>query len=161
MLKHVPATAISFLKFTLGKITKTRFKEVMYRFLGEIPDVDMFVREFWAIYKDNIFEWYYETKREDDVVISASPEFLLEGFCKSLGVSCLMASRVDKNTGKYDGENCYGKEKVRRFREKFGDEQIDCFYSDSLSDTPLAEISRKAYIVTPKGALVPWDEFKA
>ena len=43
-----------------------------------------------------------------------------------------------------------------RFREIFADAEIDKFYSDSYSDTPLAEISNKAYIV--KGEeLLPWD----
>lgn len=160
MLKHIPATFINFIKYAFGKITKTQFKEVMYRFLLEVPNVDAFVKEFWEKNKSNIYEWYLETRREDDVVISASPEFLLEGICRNLGIGTLMASRVDKNTGKYDGENCHGKEKVLRFRERFGNEKIHSFYSDSLSDTPLAEIAQDAHIVTHDGHLIPWETFK-
>ena len=58
-----------------------------------------------------------------------------------------MASRVEKTTGKYNGLNCHGAEKVKRFYERFPSGVIDEFYSDSLSDTPLAKISHKAYIV--------------
>ena len=86
-------------------------------------------------------------KKSDDVIISASPEFLLEPIIKKLDISTLIASRVDKHTGLYDGINCHGKEKVRRFYEVFPDGKIDEFYSDSYSDTPLAEIADKAYIV--------------
>ena len=39
------------------------------------------------------------------------------------------------------------KEKVRRFYEEFPDGKIDEFYSDSYSDTPLAEIAKTAYMV--------------
>ena len=67
-----------------------------------------------------------------------------------------MASVVDEHTGKYSGINCHGEEKVRRYREMFGDIKIHEFYSDSYSDTPLAKISEKAFIV--KGnQLLDWD----
>ena len=68
-----------------------------------------------------------------------------------------MASNVDKFTGKYDGVNCHGKEKVRRFYEVFPDGVIDCFYSDSLSDSPLAEISKQAVMVK-NHELLPWPK---
>ena len=58
-----------------------------------------------------------------------------------------MASNVDKFTGKYDGINCHGKEKVRRFYEVWPDGVIDDFYSDSYSDDPLARISKRAFLV--------------
>jgi len=70
-----------------------------------------------------------------------------------------MASRVNKENGKYTGENCYGEEKVKRFYEFFENEKIDTFYSDSLSDTPLKEIAKDAYIVQ-KEKLIKWDEYK-
>ena len=47
----------------------------------------------------------------DDVIISASPEILLTEICRRLGIKYLIASKVEKITGKYYGENCYGKEK--------------------------------------------------
>ena len=69
-----------------------------------------------------------------------------------------MASRVDAHTGAYTGVNCWGAEKVCRFREKFGDAQIETFYSDSLSDSPLAEIAQKAWIVRGD-EMIAWDEW--
>ena len=62
-------------------------------------------------------------------------------------VAPLIASKVDCKSGKYSGINCHGKEKVRRFYEIFENGKIEEFYSDSYSDTPLAEISEKAFIV--------------
>ena len=72
---------------------------------------------------------------------------MLEPIIKKLKIGTLMASRVDKHTGIYNGVNCHGKEKVRRFYEVFPDGRIDEFYSDSYSDSPLAEIADKAFMV--------------
>ena len=57
-------------------------------------------------------------------------------------------AKIKQYYGIYDGINCHGKEKVRRFYEMFPNGKIEEFYSDSYSDTPLAEIAEKAYIVT-------------
>ena len=118
----------------------------MYRFLHYV-DIDKDLGDFWESHKDNIKGWYYKNQQPDDVIISASPEFLLKPICKELGIKYLMASKVNQTTGIYDGINCHGKEKVRRFYEKFPKGEIDEFYSDSYSDSPLADISKKAFLV--------------
>ena len=111
---------------------------------------------FWETHIRKIKPFYPAQQREDDVIISASPLFLLQPACDRLGIRCLMASNVDPHTGVYDGINCHGEEKVRRFREKYGNCEIDEFYSDSYSDTPLAKVAKKAFIV--KGdTLTEWQ----
>ena len=93
-------------------------------------------------------------KRDDDLVISASPEFLLRPVSHALGFA-LMASPVDQATGRYEGENCHGAEKVRRFREKYGQAHVEGFWSDSRSDSPMAALADEAWLVTKEG-VVPW-----
>ena len=155
--KWLPYQGLCAIPFALGIMEKTAFKQRFYKFFRSVKDIDKTVEEFWNIHKYNIKEFYYETQREDDVIISASPYFLLEPIIKELGIKHLMASNVDRFTGKYNGINCHGKEKVRRFYEVFPDGVIEDFYSDSLSDSPLAEISEKAYMV--KGHdLFAWPE---
>lgn len=155
--KWLPYQGLCAIPFALGIMEKTAFKQRFYKFFRSVKNIDKTVEEFWNIHKYNIKEFYYETQREDDVIISASPYFLLEPIIKELGIKHLMASNVDRFTGKYDGINCHGKEKVRRFYEVFPDGVIEDFYSDSLSDSPLAEISEKAYMV--KGHdLFAWPE---
>ena len=155
ILLLVPSLAGAFLRYSFSsKYSKTQFKEVMYRFLGYV-DAEKDVEDFWQENIKRIKKWYLDTQKEDDVIISASPEFLLKPICDKLGIKYLMASRVDAHTGKYTGENCHGKEKVRRFREMFGDAEIDEFYSDSYVDFPLVEISK--YSMRVKGEkLVKW-----
>lgn len=159
ILKAFPKLTKSFTKFyVLKKGNKTEFKENMYSFLKYI-DTENEVKEFWKTHLKNIKSWYFENQKEDDVIISASPEFLLKPICKILGINHLIASRVSPADGKYTGRNCHGKEKVRRFKEIYN-EKIEEFYSDSYSDNPLALISKRPYMV--KGnKLTRWDFNKA
>ncbi len=155
ILFTIPSLIKSLLKFYLFKKgTKTELKQVMFRFLRYVNyPVDL--EDFWKKHKKNIKEWYLNQQKNNDVVISASPEFLLQPICKELKIRYLFASIVDKNTGIYTGENCHGKEKVRVFRTAFKDIQIEEFYSDSKSDTPLAKISNKAFLVHGNN-IKPW-----
>ena len=83
----------------------------------------------------------------------------MKPICERLGIKNLMASKVDKHTGLYDGENCWGEEKVKRLYEKFPNAKCEEFYSDSLSDTPLAELADKAMIIRGN-ELIEWNEYK-
>ena len=142
-----PSLFAAFVRFyVFKKGNKTEFKEVMYRFL-RYCDIEKDVEDFWDKHQHKIKDFYIKQQKADDVIISASPTFLLTPICDKLNINHLIASEVDCKTGKYSGINCHGKEKVRRFYEIFEDGVIDDFYSDSYSDTPLAEIAKKAYIV--------------
>lgn len=152
-------TLWAFFLYMLGIYTKTRFKEKMYGFLKYIPDIDCAVSDFWDKHEENILQYYKKQHRPDDIIISASPQFLLEEICKRIGVKRLIASRVDKHTGKYSGENCWGAEKVRRLIDEYATDSCTEFYSDSKSDAPLAEIADRAYIVR-RNTLTPWKEYK-
>lgn len=152
---YIPRIGLASLKYYLFRVgTKTKFKERMYTFL-KACDTERDVERFWSEKICGIKPFYKKQHRDDDVIISASPEFLLKPLEDKLHIS-VIASKVDAHTGKYDGENCYHAEKVRRFYEKYPDGKIEEFYSDSYSDAPLAKISEKAYIV--KGdELIDWD----
>lgn len=151
-LPRIGFAALRYYAFHIG--TKTRFKERMYSFLKACrPDED--VAAFWEMYLCRIKEFYRQLHREDDLIISASPEFLLKPLEDKLGIT-VIASRVSPADGKTTGENCYHEEKVRRLREQFPNAKIEAFYSDSYSDEPLALLAEEAYIVAGS-ELIPWD----
>ncbi|MBO4291193.1 MAG: haloacid dehalogenase-like hydrolase [Lachnospiraceae bacterium] len=131
-------------------------KESLFSFLAYLPEVKTVVDAFWKENEKNIAPWYLEQKKPDDLIISASPEFLLRPICEKLGVS-LIATPMDPATGHILGLNCHDHEKVRRFRAEYPDAVIDSFYSDSLCDAPLAEIAQKAFFVK-KDKILPWPE---
>ena len=154
IMRTLPRTGVAALA-CLGMhiIEKTQFKAALYRFLPLIPDVGFEVACFWKTHESKI-GGPCEPK-PGDLVISASPEFLLKPLEKKLNIT-VIASKVDINTGKYDGLNCYHAEKVKLFRELYTDGKIDTFYSDSYSDEPLALLADKAYIVDGD-TLIDWD----
>lgn len=154
MLKTLPRSALSGLRYAAGKSNAKLLKEQLFSFLPKLPDVDRVVKDFWEENRHRLATWYLQQKRSDDVIISASPEFLLGPICAELGVR-LIGTRMDEHSGRIHGENCHSKEKVRRFYEEFPGACTEAFYSDSLSDTPMAEIAQQAYIVD-RETLKPW-----
>lgn len=142
-LPRIGAAAVSY--YLLHRGDKTRFKEKMYRFL-KVCKASEDVSTFWRLNLPRVKAFYHERHRDDDVIISASPEFLLKPLEKELGIT-VIASRVSPVDGRTDGLNCYHEEKVRRFYEAFPGGVINDFYSDSYSDEPLAKIAQRAFIV--------------
>ena len=160
VLFWLPYQGFSFLLYVLGVYKKTQFKERFYRFFRRVKDIETVVEQFWNEKQGGIKAWYLAGRKEDDVIISASPEFLLRPICNRLGIRHLIASRVDARSGAYDGQNCYGEEKALRFRAEFPDGVIDNFYSDSLSDAPLAHLAtEQAYLVAGE-TLLEWNKYK-
>ncbi len=158
-LISIPRTAVCGLLYGVRIMPKLTFKQNLYHMFVFVKDMDRAVDDFTSSHLDHVKQWYKDAQKEDDVVISASPQFLISSFCKKTGITVCMASDVDMKTGKYNGLNCHGKEKVRRFYEMFKDGIIESFYSDSLSDSPLAEIAKEAFLV--KGdKLIKWPERK-
>lgn len=158
LIRFLPIQIIGFIKYMFGMYSKLQFKEKFYSFLKGIKDVDSMVELFWNENQDKIKDWYLKSKEESDVIISASPEFLLNNICRRIGIKHLIASEVNKNTGICEGENCYGEEKVLRFKKYFEKGEIKKFYSDSLSDAPISLMASERYIVTGNNIL-PWDQY--
>ena len=159
MWADVPAQIIHGLLFILHLKPKQAFKQRMFHFLTLIGDTDAAVDAFWRDNFRRVKAWYPPRHRSDDVVISASPEFLIRPACARLDITCVIGSPVDKRTGHFLGPNCHGKEKVSRFHARFPGSRIGEFFSDSHSDDPLAALADRAYLV--KGErLLPWSADK-
>lgn len=158
ILVEIPVVFLYAVLFAFRICSMTAFKEKFFRFLRHLDSVDELAAEFWEGHGDRIYDFYRKGFREDDIVISASPEFLLQPICRRLKIGTLIASRVDKHTGLFDGENCWGEEKLKRLREELPEATVGEFYSDSVSDAPLAGIAEKAYI-TQHGGLIPWEDY--
>ena len=141
-----PSQALAFLRYGLKQITKTEMKSIFYRYFRAIEDIQARVDSFWTHHQAKLMPYYLAQKQTHDVIISASPEFLLKPICHQLGVT-LIASIVDPKTG-HSEENCYGQEKVRRFRALHPNAVVEAFYSDSRSDTPMAQEAQRAYLVS-------------
>lgn len=154
IIRFLPYQIKGGILYLMGIIEKTKFKEMYFSFLSGI-DGEKMAETFWQSHEDKIYKWYLARKSKYDIIISASPEFLLRPICNKLGIEHLIASKVDRLTGRFLRENCYGEEKVVRLKEEYKIEKIDYFFSDSESDLPLVRIAKKAYLIK-KGKVVNW-----
>lgn len=152
----LPFVAWRSLLYRLNLVPWERCKEGLFRFIRHLSDLDGELELFWDEHESWLCPWYLRQMTKDDLVISASPEFVVKPMTVRLGIR-LIATEMDKKTALVKGKNCSGEEKVRRFRELLPDADVGNFYSDSLSDTPMAKLAEHAYLVVDKGqTLVPW-----
>lgn len=137
----------SLFAYKTGRIDKTELKSRIFAFLNYIKDKKTLISSFWNSHANKFYNWYKEVHKDDDAVISASPEFLLKPACEKLGIKTLIASRVNMDNGEFTGENCRGENKVKRFYEVFPDGVIENFYTDSYADLPLMKTARNSFLV--------------
>ncbi|GHU75140.1 haloacid dehalogenase [Clostridia bacterium] len=134
---------------------KTACKEHFYAYLPLLRNLPQTLGQFWSTHERKLYGWYLNQKRDDDIIISASPRFLLQPICDKLGLT-LIASEVDPATGRCTHANCHGPVKVECFRAVNPDALVDAFYSDSTSDLPMARLARRAYFVH-SGIITDWN----
>lgn len=154
VLRCSPGMIAGGLRYARGKIPTKELKEKLFAFLRFLPEPEETVKRFWDERFAGIGEWYLRQKRPDDLIVTASPEFLVGEAGRRLGVA-VIGTRMDPRSGVIEGGNCHDEEKVRRFRAAFPEAKIDAFYSDSYSDAPLAALAQKAFLVK-KGKLSEW-----
>ncbi len=137
----LPVIAIASILMLMRMISFTQFKKTCFMYIPFIPK-EKAVKRFWDKHEKDVNPWFQDKSRYA-VVISASPDFLLEDISKRLGFDMLICTRHNKN-GVIIGENCRGNEKVRRLYELFDKDgiQVVDVYSDSLHhDKPIFSLA--------------------
>lgn len=151
LLKKAPRVLFAFAKYKMGKITAEQALNLYGAELAEmfkkIPDMRADAVEFWDIYFKNIKPFYKELQKPDDLIITASPEIIVEEACKRLDIHNLIGSVIDPKTGEIT-RLCMRSNKIKAFFEAYPDGQIEDFYTDSpKNDKPLIDIAKRAFIV--------------
>lgn len=145
--------------YILGLENKNSLKGNFFVFLSGVCQLDELVKEFWNKNINKLQIWYIDKDHSRDVIISASPDFLLEEISNILKVKKLIATRVNIKTGQIIGRNCHGKEKTIRLKEELKDFIVDKCYTDHLSDMPILNLAKNKYIVNGK-KIVNYLEYK-
>lgn len=146
VLLQFPVQLWGLILYLFHIIDKNKFKERLFSYLKRVDDIDTYIKDFWKEKKKNIKKWYFNQHEKSDIIVSASPEFLLKPLEKELDVK-IIGSVVDKKTGKFLKKNCHDYEKVKRFNKESKNKKLKAFYSDSMSDKPMMEIAKEAYLV--------------
>ncbi len=144
----LPIQLFGILAYILKIKNKDYMKEKIFSFLKRIKDVDGYVEDFWNKNYKKIKPWYLKLSKKSDVIISASPEFLLSPLEKKLNIDKVIATKVNKHTGKFESKNCHDYEKINRYEKLYKKNSIKAFYSDSIkADKAMLEYAKDAYLV--------------
>lgn len=135
-----------------GRMTEATMQREFFGYLTLVDDFDEQIKRYWDKNEKRIASWYLAQKRPDDLIISASPNCVIDPIAKRLGVR-YMATDFDREYGVFLNKMKYAKEKARYIIDQ-GFPVIENFYSDSLADTPLALLAEKAHLVTNKASTV-------
>ncbi len=155
LISFIPTVLVAGIKYKTGTLTiekainKYGKKAVDYYILN--PHLKDFVNEFWDTHQKNIKPFYEKTRKEDDLIISCSPELSLSEICKRLNIKNYIGTAINEETGEIT-RLCLKENKVKAFFEAFPDSKIDNLYTDSFNDKPLMDISENVYLV--KGAKI-------
>jgi phosphoserine phosphatase len=147
LLKYLPYQFWHLVLFILKLESRSIFKGHFFVYLRGVDDAKQYVEQFWNGHYRNIRLWYKGLDHSRDIIVSASPEFILEPVFRKLKAHTLIATRIDLKTGMIEGNNCWGEEKVTRLRQILGEPKIRKAYTDSLLDMPLLLLAKERYIV--------------
>lgn len=150
----LPKQIFSFILYKMKLKNKIYFKQTFFSFLKYMNNIDVIIENFWDKNICKITKWYKNQQKNDDVIISASPLFLLKPLEKKLSINKVIATEVNKKNGLFLGKNCYGKEKVNFFKKYYSLKNINEFYSDSLSDIYMLQLAKSGYIVKNKKNII-------
>ena len=149
--KYVPKFGEGFVLYKLGKVklddVKKDYGYILKECCAQVSDIEQTIVEFWDEHEKKIKSFYPKIQREDDVIVSACPEVMLSEICRRIGIKHFIGTEVDLKTGEI-GRVCYREAKIAAYREQYGDEEIDEFYTDSMNDRAMMDIAKDVYYVT-------------
>jgi HAD superfamily hydrolase (TIGR01490 family) len=150
-----------YLFYKSGFLTQKSFKEKVLIYFMKGKDQED-IRKYAKIFAEKVIEEklteqaknrleYHENKGDRIVIVSASLDLWLQGWCKIRNyemVSSIAEIKNGKITGKLVGENCIGSEKVNRIRKTY---ELDKYskiyvYGDSDNDRPMLLLGTDAYL---------------
>lgn len=168
-IRFLPRAIYCGIMYVLKIYDEKKVKETFLKFIDGINEQDLavLVKKFYneklrtILYEDALkMMKKLKTEGYEIYLISASPEFYINEFYNIKEVDRIIGTKFSFDNGifirKMDGENCKGKEKVRRLEEVIKNEKIEVdfkesyMFSDSLSDKPLLDLVGKPYLINYK-----------
>lgn len=150
LVLFVPVVIYNFVLYKFNLLSEDK----IYKFVNSFSDLvvknknysTLFINEFWQRNECKLKSDFLNMLNHEDVIITGAPNFLISGISEKLGTKNICCSIYDIDSGLLKFL-CFGENKVKVFKEKYPNVQIDEFYTDSMSDKPMMDISRKVYMV--------------
>lgn len=151
IVKFIPKFGEAFIRYKKGTINAdaviNEYGDLLCSYCKKIKNIESDVKEFWDENEKKIKSFYAKIQTPDDVVVSACPEFMLSEICRRIGIKNYIGSIVNEKTGEIT-RVCYKQNKIKAYHDTYGDTPIDDFYTDSMSDKPMMDISSNVYLVS-------------
>ena len=149
--KYIPKLIIIAFKDACHLFTVSEAIEAYASFLEGyyVTKTDSFaesVVDFWNKKEKKIKPWYENVRKESDIIVSGTTDFILEEIMKRMNIKNYVGSSIDKDTGKFT-RLCFLDNKVKIFNELYPDYHIENFYTDSMNDKPMMDIADHVYLV--------------
>ena len=150
LIKYIPKVTICFIKYKLHRITiqtaHDKYADAVEKAIRNFDNFQEEICKFWDRNMHKIKPNFAERIKDNDLILSASPEATIREVCERLNIKNYIGSKIDLETGKIHFI-CYRENKVSAFREMYPDTVIENFYTDSMNDKPLIDIANHAFLV--------------
>lgn len=151
LIKMLPTVLKAFKRYKKGGVTLAealeRYAPLIEKDALRVFDFENDPTKFWDKHMKKIKPLYSELRSNDDLIITASPDFNVEEICRRLGIKRFLASRINRETGRIEFANLR-ENKIKAFLEQYGDAEIENFYTDSPeNDAVMIEKAKHAFIV--------------
>ena len=150
IILYLPTIVYNSIKYKLCWVSIEKWEKKINAFLRTFSlskeELLQLVKQFWAVNHHKLDKRMLKRIREDDIIITAGPSFLIEGIREYLKTERILGTDIDLDRKKLLYYNL-GSNKVKRFRQLYGKQRIHCFYTDSFNDRAFMDISDRVYIV--------------
>lgn len=150
LIRYFFVVVKTLIKYKLCIISEDEFSTVAGKYaksyIKSLKDIKYYIKDFWDKNLKKIKPFFLNNMESDDIIISASVDFLLEELFLRIGVKNYIATKIDITTGEIK-EICFRKNKEKLFRKYFPDAEIENFYTDSKNDEALMKLAKNAYMV--------------
>ena len=149
ILLYLPVILSNTIKYKLCLVDRDELGEAINKYMKILirdkRELLSLVGKFWKMHADRLNADMLRRVGPDDLIITAGPSFLLDGIRDRLGTQNIIASEVDLDKREITHFN-FKDNKVKKFRELYGDAKIDSFYTDSYNDRAVMDISEKVFL---------------
>ena len=150
IIRFIPTILLSLAGYKLCLLSKEKLESIINKVFDGVMDGKVsfkdFVEPFWESHSNKLNSIILKRIKPGDVIISAGPVFLLEGITEIIKTDKIVGSELDFDKRRITWFN-FGDNKVKRYRQLYGDNTVDAFYTDSYYDKDMMMISRDVYIV--------------
>ena len=150
IILYLPMIFTNLVKYKLCMIGREEMETILNDFcqavMGDKDEVPKIIETFWRTHAHKLNRGILKLISPEDIIITAGPDVLINGIRDRLHTDHIISSEVDLNTGRFTYLN-FKDNKVRRYREIYGDIPIDVLYTDSYNDQALMEISERVFLV--------------